>query len=75
VIPKAALGTIASCKPFGLSAYGQVFSSSQSNGSKTVKIGPFSFWVISPVAGVQFWTCYCVLNASGLPLLTVELSS
>ena len=32
-----------------------------------MKIGPFYFWVISPFAGVQLWTYYCVLNASGLP--------
>jgi hypothetical protein len=40
-----------------------------------MKIGPFPFWVISPFAGVQLWTYYCVFNASGLPLLAVELSA
>jgi hypothetical protein len=44
-------------------------------GIKTMKIGPFPFWVISPFTGVQLWTCYCVLNAGGLPALVVELSS
>ena len=48
----------------------------------TMKLGPFSFWTISPFfwtisafAGVQLWTFYCVFNASGLPALAVELSS
>ena len=40
-----------------------------------MKIGPFAFWVISPFAGVQLWTYYCVLNASSLPAIAVELSS
>jgi hypothetical protein len=40
-----------------------------------MNFGPFPFWVISPFAGVQLWTYYCVFNASGLPLLAVELSS
>jgi hypothetical protein len=40
-----------------------------------MKIGPFPFWVISPFIGVQLWTYYCVLNASGLPALAVELSN
>jgi hypothetical protein len=40
-----------------------------------MKIGPFAFWVISPFAGVQLWTYYCVLNASGLPAIAVELST
>jgi len=40
-----------------------------------MKIGPFAFWVISPFAGVQLWTYYCVLNASGLPAIAVELCS
>jgi len=44
-------------------------------GSKTMKIGPFYFWAISPFAGVQLWTYYCVLNASGLPAIAMELSS
>ena len=39
-----------------------------------MKIGPFAFWVISPFGGVQLWTYYCVLNASGLPVIAVELS-
>ena len=46
-----------------------------STGSKTMKIGPFYFWVISPFAEVQLWTYYCVLNASGLPAIAMELSS
>jgi hypothetical protein len=41
---------------------------------QTMKIGPFAFWVISPFSGVQLWTYYCVLNASGLPTIAVELS-
>jgi len=41
----------------------------------TMKIGPFPFWVISPFAGAQLWTYYCVLNASSLPAIAVELSS
>ena len=41
---------------------------------KAMKIGPFGFWVISPFAGTQLWTFYCVLNASGLPAIAVELS-
>jgi hypothetical protein len=40
-----------------------------------MKIGPFYFWVISPFAGVQLWTYHCVLSASGLPAIAVELSS
>ena len=40
-----------------------------------MKIGPFYFWVISPLAGVQLWTYHCVINASGLPAIAVELSS
>jgi hypothetical protein len=39
-----------------------------------MKIGPFSFWVISPFAGVQLWSYYCVLNPSGLPAIAIELS-
>jgi hypothetical protein len=30
----------------------------------TLNIGPFPFWVISPFAGAQLWTYYCVLSAS-----------
>jgi hypothetical protein len=41
---------------------------------QTMKIGPFAFWVISPFGGVQLWTYYCILNASGLPAIAVELS-
>jgi len=41
----------------------------------TVKIGPFPFWVISPFAGTQLWTFYCVLNASSLRAIEVEVSS
>jgi hypothetical protein len=41
---------------------------------QTMKIGPFAFWVISPFGVVQLWTYYCVLNASGLPAIAVELS-
>ena len=37
--------------------------------------GPFYFWVISPFAGVQLWTYHCVLSASSLPVIAVELSS
>lgn len=44
-------------------------------GSKAMKIGPFAFWLISPFAGVQLWTYYCVLNVSGLPAIALELSS
>jgi hypothetical protein len=40
-----------------------------------MNFGPFPFLVISPFAGVRLWTYYCVLNASGLPLLAVKLSS
>jgi hypothetical protein len=40
-----------------------------------MKFGPFSFWVISPFAGLQLWIYYCVLNPSGLPALTIELAS
>ena len=43
-------------------------------GSKTMKFGPFSFWVISPFTGIQLWTYYCVLNPSGLPALAIELA-
>ena len=44
-------------------------------GGGTVRIGPFTFFVASPFAGLQLWTYYCVLNASGLPAIAVELSS
>jgi hypothetical protein len=39
-----------------------------------MKIGPFAFWVISPFGVVQLWTYYCVLSASGLPAIAMELS-
>ncbi|HWS97352.1 MAG TPA: hypothetical protein VN620_12875, partial [Candidatus Methylomirabilis sp.] len=51
------------------------FATRNRTGSKTMKIGPFAFWVISPFAGVQLRTYYCVLNASGLPAIAVELCS
>ena len=39
------------------------------------RIGPFTFWMVSPFAGLQLWTYYCVLNESGLPAISVQLSS
>jgi hypothetical protein len=51
------------------------FATRNRTGSKTMKIGPFAFWIISPFAGVQLWTYYLVVNASGLPAIAVELSS
>ena len=43
--------------------------------SKTMRIGPFTFGVVSPFAGLQLWTYYCVLNESGLPAIAVQLSA
>jgi hypothetical protein len=42
---------------------------------KTMRMGPFAFWVISPFAGLQLWSYYCVLNENGLPAIAVQLSS
>jgi hypothetical protein len=42
---------------------------------KTMRMGPFAFWVISPYAGLQLWTYCYVLNESGLPAIAVQLSS
>ena len=39
-----------------------------------MKIGPFASGSFHPVGVVQLWTYYCVLNASGLPAIAVELS-